>query len=131
MSDPLNRGLPKGAAANWGAGFLPSVYQGTWLKPKGDPIDNLNRPAHMSDAQQTRQLALLKKLNGGHLETRPGDAELGGTYQKFRTRLPNADRLLRRLSTSNKSPSTSKNFMESAKSAATTSRANVSLPAAW
>ncbi|MDB4391603.1 DUF1501 domain-containing protein, partial [Akkermansiaceae bacterium] len=83
MSDPLNRGLPKGAAANWGAGFLPSVYQGTWLKPKGDPIDNLNRPAHMDDAQQTRQLALLKKLNGGHLETRPGDAELEARIKSF------------------------------------------------
>jgi hypothetical protein len=27
MSDPLGRGLPKGSAQNWGAGFLPSVYQ--------------------------------------------------------------------------------------------------------
>ena len=41
MSDPLNRGLPKGYAQNWGAGFLPSIYQGTWFKPQGDPIDNL------------------------------------------------------------------------------------------
>ena len=35
MSDPLGRGLPKGHAANWGAGFLPSVYQGTHFRPKG------------------------------------------------------------------------------------------------
>ena len=34
--------LPKGHAQNWGAGFLPSVYQGTALKPQGDPIDNLD-----------------------------------------------------------------------------------------
>ena len=59
MSDPLDRGLPKGHAANWGAGFLPSVYQGTWLKPKGDPIENLNRPSHMNTAQQQRQLSLI------------------------------------------------------------------------
>ena len=45
MYDTLGRGLPKGHAQNWGAGFLPSVYQGTALKPQGDPIDNLNRPA--------------------------------------------------------------------------------------
>ena len=44
MSDPLDRGLPKGHASNWGAGFLPSVHQGTWLRPKGNPIDNLNPP---------------------------------------------------------------------------------------
>ena len=83
MSDPLNRGLPKGHAANWGAGFLPSVYQGTWLKPKGDPIENLKRPAHMNDGQQLRQLALLKKLNGQHIETRPGDVELEARIKSF------------------------------------------------
>ncbi|MGD1979998.1 MAG: DUF1501 domain-containing protein [Akkermansiaceae bacterium] len=83
MSDPLNRGLPKGHAANWGAGFLPSVYQGTWLKPKGDPIDNLKRPAHMNDAQQLRQLALLKKLNGKHIQQRPDDAELEARIKSF------------------------------------------------
>ena len=44
MTDPLGRGLPKGYSQNWSAGFLPSVYQGTWLKPQGDPIDNLYRP---------------------------------------------------------------------------------------
>ena len=43
MYDTLGRGLPKGHAQNWGAGFLPSVYQGTALKPQGDPIDNLDR----------------------------------------------------------------------------------------
>jgi hypothetical protein len=83
MSDPLDRGLPKGSAANWGAGFLPSVYQGTWLRPKGDAIENLNRPAHMSDAQQLRQLALLNKLNGQHIKTRPGDAELEARIKSF------------------------------------------------
>jgi hypothetical protein len=83
MSDPLNRGLPKGHAANWGAGFLPSVYQGTWLKPSGDPIDNLKRPAHMNDAQQQRQLGLLAKLNRRHLGSRPGDAELEARIKSF------------------------------------------------
>ncbi|YCM43187.1 DUF1501 domain-containing protein [Verrucomicrobiaceae bacterium 227] len=83
MSDPLDRGLPKGSSANWGAGFLPSVYQGTWLKPKGDPIDNLHRPKHMNDAQQLRQLALLKTLNNEHLRERPGDAELEARIKSF------------------------------------------------
>ncbi len=59
MSDPLDRGLPKGHAQNWGAGFLPSIFQGTHLRPKGDPIDNLYRPGEMSDHQQRAQLDLL------------------------------------------------------------------------
>lgn len=83
MSDPLNRGLPKGHAANWGAGFLPSVYQGTWLKPSGDPIDNLNRPPHMNDEQQKRQLELLRQLNEEHLKTRPGESELEARIKSF------------------------------------------------
>lgn len=83
MSDPLDRGLPKGSAANWGAGFLPSVYQGTWLKPKGDPIDNLNRPGHMNDDQQRRQLALLKRLNQQHLESDAGGPELEARIKSF------------------------------------------------
>ena len=38
----------QGPRQNWGAGFLPSVYQGTALKPQGDPIDNLDRPPDMT-----------------------------------------------------------------------------------
>ena len=43
MYDTLGRGIPKGHAQNWGAGFLPSIFQGTALKPQGDPIENLNQ----------------------------------------------------------------------------------------
>src|SRR5262249_43484624 len=63
MYDTLGRGLPKGYAQNWGAGFLPSIYQGTALKPQGAPIDNLYRPAGMTDRQQRNQLDLLQQLN--------------------------------------------------------------------
>lgn len=83
MSDPLDRGLPKGSAANWGAGFLPSVYQGTWLKPKGDPIENLNRPQHMTSGQQQRQLDLLARLNQQHIESTRGGLELEARIKSF------------------------------------------------
>ncbi len=83
MSDPLDRGLPKGQASNWGAGFLPSVFQGTWLRPKGDPIDNLHRPEGMGDSAQRAQLDLLARLNRqnrGHSTT---DSELGARIESF------------------------------------------------
>ncbi len=83
MSDPLGRGLPKGYTQNWSAGFLPSVYQGTWLRPTGDPIDNLNRPAEMNDSQQRSQLDLLAKLNRHHLDRHPGEAELAARIESF------------------------------------------------
>src|SRR4029434_9887153 len=61
MYDTLGRGLPKGHAQNWGAGFLPGVYQGTALNAQGAPINNLERDATMGEAQQRAQLDLLKK----------------------------------------------------------------------
>ena len=83
MSDPKGRGLPKGHAANWGAGFLPSVYQGTHFRPTGDPIDNLFRPKEMNPDQQRRQLDLLEKLNQRHLRQRPGGQELLARMQSY------------------------------------------------
>ncbi|WP_425617128.1 DUF1501 domain-containing protein [Anatilimnocola sp. NA78] len=83
MTDPLGRGLPKGYSQNWGAGFLPSVYQGTWLKPSGDAIDNLYRPADQGDKQQRAALDLLAKLNRKQLESRPHEAELAARIESF------------------------------------------------
>ena len=83
MSDPLDRGLPKGQASNWGAGFLPSVYQGTWLRPKGNPIDNLQRPSVMKDSNQRAQLDLLAKLNRQHLGHSAVESELSARIESF------------------------------------------------
>ncbi len=89
MSDPLGRGLPKGSAQNWGAGFLPSIYQGTWLRPTGEPIDNLTPPAEMTPETQRAQLDLLAKLNRRHLERHsaagrgPAESELAARIESF------------------------------------------------
>jgi len=83
MSDPLGRGLPKGYSQNWGAGFLPSVFQGTWLKPQGEPIDNLKRPAEMTDTQQRAQLDLLARLNQQQLKAKPEELELAARIESF------------------------------------------------
>jgi hypothetical protein len=83
MTDPLGRGLPKGYSQNWGAGFIPSVYQGTWLRPTGDAIDNLHRPAEMNDAQQRAQLDLLARLNKRRLEKSPQELELAARIESF------------------------------------------------
>ena len=83
MSDPKGRGLPKGHAAYWGAGFLPSVYQGTHFRPTGDPIDNLYRPREMSPDQQRRQLDLLRHLNQKHLDANPYEEELAARIESF------------------------------------------------
>ncbi len=83
MSDPKGRGLPKGHAANWSAGFLPGVYQGTWLKPQGAPIENLERPQSLSETAQRNELDLLKQLNTLHQEQHPADSELAARIESF------------------------------------------------
>jgi hypothetical protein len=83
MYDTLGRGLPKGHASNWGAGFLPGVYQGTALNHQGQPINNMVRAANLSDAQQRAQLDLLNKLNRRHLEQHPHEAELAARIESF------------------------------------------------
>jgi hypothetical protein len=83
MTDPLGRGLPKGYSQNWSAGFLPSVFQGTWLKPQGDPIDNLYRPADQGEAQQRAALDLLGQLNKHSLARSPQELELAARIESF------------------------------------------------
>jgi hypothetical protein len=83
MYDTLGRGIPKGHAQNWGAGFLPGVYQGTALRPQGAPIDNLTPPSGMTPDRQRAQLDLLAKLNRRQLEQRPGESELSARVESF------------------------------------------------
>jgi hypothetical protein len=83
MSDPKGRGLPKGHAANWGAGFLPSIFQGTWLKPTGEPIDNLKPPKELVGPRQRAQLDLLARLNKRHFEQNPAELEFAARMESF------------------------------------------------
>jgi hypothetical protein len=64
-------------------GFLPGVYQGTWLKPSGEPMDNLRRPASLDDKRQRAQLDLLKQLNQGHLAQSSAENELAARIDSF------------------------------------------------
>jgi len=83
MSDPKGRGLPKGHAANWSAGFLPGVYQGTHLKPAGQPIDNLVPPANLTTQVQRTQLDLLQQLNTTHLAAHAHENDMASRIESF------------------------------------------------
>jgi hypothetical protein len=80
MTDTKGRGVPKGHSANWGAGFLPGIYQGTALKPQGAPIGDLERAKELSDPAQRAQLDLLARLN--HRGS-AGDGELEARIESF------------------------------------------------
>ncbi|MBM3834777.1 MAG: DUF1501 domain-containing protein [Verrucomicrobia bacterium] len=83
MYDTLGRGIPKGHAQNWGAGFLPGVFQGTALNAQGAPINNLFRSDEMADSQQRAQLGLLRKLNQHYQRQNPHEAELAARIESF------------------------------------------------
>jgi hypothetical protein len=61
---------------NWGAGFMPALYQGTRINSGSEPIANLNNPEGVSDAQQRRKLEFLSQLNRQHAVTHPTTSEL-------------------------------------------------------
>ena len=54
---------PSGGSANWGSGFLPSVYQGVQFRNVGDPVLYLSNPAGIDDALQRRSLDAINQLN--------------------------------------------------------------------
>ncbi len=83
MSDPKGRGLPKGNSLNWTSGFLPGAYQGTWLKPTGDPIENMKRLPGVSDQNQQAALAAAARLNRLKLEESGTDPELEARIKSF------------------------------------------------
>jgi hypothetical protein len=75
---------PRGADPIWSSGFLPSVYQATSLDPRGaKPIDNLQRPAELTDNQQRSLLDVLKNANAKHAEKRPFDRDLNARLESF------------------------------------------------
>src|SRR5262245_60750672 len=83
MYDTLGRGLPKNYAQNWGAGFLPGIYQGPALNAQAAPTANLLRRPGMGERQQRRQLDLMARLNRRHREQRAGEAELSARIESF------------------------------------------------
>jgi hypothetical protein len=74
LTDP--RGLPVAGVRNWSNGWLPSLYQGTVVRPQEPRILNLNAPANITGEVQERYLTYLDRLNREHLQQHPGNHDL-------------------------------------------------------
>jgi hypothetical protein len=81
LTDP--RGLPVLGVDNFTNGWLPSVYQGTVIRPKEPRILNLDPPMSLKGDAQKRYLDFVDGLNRGHLDARPGENELEARIQSF------------------------------------------------
>ena len=55
---------------NWGAGFMPALYQGTRIEPGTEPIANLHVPAGIDDARQRAKVDFLTRMNREHAQSR-------------------------------------------------------------
>ena len=60
---PQPEGTPEGGTSCWSQGFLPSVYQGTLLRPGPNPILHLRRREGMTAGRQRAMLDLLQEMN--------------------------------------------------------------------
>ena len=83
MYDSRGRGTPKSRSTAWGSAFLPGVYQGTPVLSHDTPVDNLRRPALLTDRMQRRQLSLIARLNRRHQASLPGRGELEARIRSF------------------------------------------------
>lgn len=79
-------GYPTKGTDNWRAGFLPGVFQGTYIDTEHTSIDkliqNIRNEVVSRDAQRS-QLDLLGQLNAKHLEERERDPALEARIQSF------------------------------------------------
>ncbi len=78
-------GYPIKGAENWQSGFLPGIYQGTFVDSQHRElprlIENIRSP-HATTAMQRRQLDLLGRLNAQHQQTHQ-DSRLDARIKSF------------------------------------------------
>jgi hypothetical protein len=79
-------GYPIKEAENWQSGFLPGVYQGTYIDSQHTQIEKLIehiRNNYASLKEQRRQLDLMQQLNVEHQAKRRQDGRLEARIQSF------------------------------------------------
>ncbi|MCI0746504.1 MAG: DUF1501 domain-containing protein, partial [Verrucomicrobia subdivision 3 bacterium] len=79
-------GYPIQESQNWQSGFLPGVYQGTYIDTQHTKIEKLIehiKNSYTSLPEQRRQLDLLQQLNERHQRKRKDDAQIEARIQSF------------------------------------------------
>ncbi|GMU20800.1 MAG: hypothetical protein AMXMBFR13_08960 [Phycisphaerae bacterium] len=79
-------GYPIQESQNWQSGFLPGIFQGTYIDTKHTNVEQLIeniRNRYISGRSQRRQLDLLQELNERHRREREQDAQLEARIQSF------------------------------------------------
>ena len=73
---------PSGGSANWGSGYLPTLYQGVEFRTTGDPVLYLSNPRGVDRQLQRESLDVINRLNQAHLNL-VGDPEIATRINAF------------------------------------------------
>ena len=79
-------GYPIQESQNWQSGFLPGVYQGTYIDTQHTKIEQLIeniKNNYTSQSDQRAQLDLLQQLNARHAKARAHESQLEARIQSF------------------------------------------------
>src|SRR5438876_552461 len=79
-------GYPIQETQNWQSGFLPGIYQGTYINTQHTEIEKLIehiKNKFVSLDEQRQQLDLLRQLNEQHAQRRAQDSQLESRIQSF------------------------------------------------
>jgi hypothetical protein len=79
---PDPRGVPQASVNNWGAGFLPAVFQGTPFSST-QPIGNLRPPENVSQEKDLAARKLLQAFNQQHLELNRNESDLAARIASY------------------------------------------------
>ncbi|MCA9085059.1 MAG: DUF1501 domain-containing protein [Planctomycetaceae bacterium] len=73
---------PSGGNANWGSGFLPTMYQGVTFRSTGDPVLYLSSPTGIDQQTERESLDAINRLNQLKLDV-IGDPEIKTRVNAF------------------------------------------------
>jgi arylsulfatase A-like enzyme len=79
-------GYPIQESQNWQSGFLPGIFQGTYIDTKHREIDRLVEYVvnpRLSRTEQRKQLDLIQQFNDEHRRSRIGDPMIDARIQSF------------------------------------------------
>lgn len=81
LTDP--GGLPVLGTDCWQNGWLPSLYQGTVIRPREPRILNLEPPARLAGKPQEQYLSFLRNINERHMAEHPGESDLAARITMY------------------------------------------------
>ena len=81
LTDP--GGVPVLGSDCWSNGWLPSLYQGTVIRPREPRLLNLDPPGKLAGKPQQQYLEFLQHLNALHLNEHPGEADLAARISTY------------------------------------------------